>query len=250
MPLKMFLVLMDVTKKFSGFNKAERPSVGLALVFDVSGFTNFFNKPDIQDYITDYINKIIDCVETCIWGGNSFWLEEKPHMEKLRAVPVLRKFLGDGMLYVWENDEKDLFEKSSFKMTLLNRLWSIQKYFDKINNALYEDMPTGDLPRTVKFGIAQGTIYKLLENDGTTDYIGPCINLASRLVKYCPEVNFIASARVKISNDYLKSNGYIRVIASELRSFEKEIIIIEKDDYNAVSNIDKKRLFRELPNKD
>jgi class 3 adenylate cyclase len=234
---------MDLTKKFSGFKNAERPSVGLALVFDISGFTNFFNKPDIQDYITDYINKIIDCVEICIWGGKSFWLEDKQHIDKLKLVPVMRKFLGDGMLYVWENDENDSFSRGNFKMSLLNRLWSVQKYFEEINNSLYDHMPTGDLPVAVKFGVAQGTVYKLTENDGTIDYIGPCINLASRLVKYCPAINFIASTRVKLPIDYLKSNGYMRVIAIELRSFEKEIVIVEMDDYKLVSDYDKKKTF-------
>lgn len=118
--------------------------------------------------------------------------------------------------------------------------------FQKINRKLNEHIPVGDLPNTIKFGIAQGTIFKLTEKDGTLDCIGPCINLASRLVKYCPEINFIASARLDLPKDELEKNRYFKIIAKELRSFENEIVIIDKNDFSDVNDNDKERLFKEL----
>lgn len=241
---------VSIDNKFSGFRSAERPSTGLALVFDVSGFTNFFNKPDIQDYITNYINSIIDCVEICIWGGEAFWVDKGDNAREVPPMdikPSLRKFLGDGVLYVWEEDERKLLSKGAVKVSLLNMLWNVQDGMNVINNSIMEYMPIADLPRTIKFGIAQGSIYKLTENSGDIDYIGPCINLASRLVKYCPGLNFMASSRLKIGKEYLDRHGYIKIIAKELRSFEKEIVIIDKDDYERLSPEEKERLFEEIP---
>jgi class 3 adenylate cyclase len=240
---------MNISEKFSGFKSAERPSTGLALVFDISGFTNFFNKPDIQDYITDYINNIIDCVETCIWGGEVFWIEvgsvdrELPPMS---VRPSLRKFLGDGMLYVWENTEEEKLDRIEFNVILLNRLWNIHNNFSKINKLLRDQMPIAELPKQLKFGLAQGTVYKLTENDGSIDYIGPCINLASRLVKYCPNLNIVASSRLNIDKETLLDNNYIKTIAKELRSFESEIVIVDKGDYDKLSDDEKEKLFEDL----
>lgn len=236
---------MEDKIKFTGFTKANNPQLGLALVFDISGFTNFFNKPDLQYYITDYINHIVECIEINIWGGEAYWIPEpSKKISPLPIKPKMRKFLGDGMLYVWENDEKDTISNDDFKIKLLNRLWNLQLYFGNINNRLFEIIPIGDLPLTVKFGIAKGTIYKLTEKDGTHDFIGPCINLASRLVKYCKEINFIASARLDISSNKITENGYFRIIAKELRSFENEIVLIDKKDYNKINKVDQTRLFK------
>lgn len=238
---------MDLNNKFSGFKTADRPSNGLALVFDVSGFTNFFNKPDIQDYITDYVNQIIDCVEICIWGGEAFWLSpDRREVKPLGFKPSLRKFLGDGVLYVWEDDENKNLSKSNFKIALINRLWNLQNSIELINDMILSYMPVADLPTNVKFGLAQGSVYKLTENDDSVDYIGPCINLASRLVKYCAGINFIASTRLRVSKEYISKYNYIRIIAKELRSFEKEIVIIDKNDYERLSDDEKERLFEEL----
>jgi class 3 adenylate cyclase len=218
-------------------------------VFDVSGFTNSFNKPDIQDYITDYINQIIDCVELCIWAGEAFWIEEGNDARELDSMvikPAMRKFLSDGMLYVWEDDEEKSLSKDDVKINLLNALWNIQIRMGKINSKIRDYMPVADLPKAIKFGLAQGSIYKLTENDGSIDYIGPCINLASRLVKYCPDLNFIASSRLKIDKKFIKKYGYIKVVAKALRSFDEEIVIVEKSDYEGLDSNERERLFEDL----
>jgi class 3 adenylate cyclase len=238
---------MDLNAKFPGFKSAERPSVGLALIFDISGFTNFFNKPDIHFYMTDYINSVIDCVETVIWGGTDIWSGDTPEeAPPLIIKPIMRKFLGDGMLYVWEDDESKTLSNSNFKFFLINSLWNLQLNFKKINKGINEYIPIANLPKNIKIGMAQGSIFKLIENDGSVDCIGPCINLASRLVKYCPEINFVASARMNLNKKELAKYGYFKIIAKELKSFEDEIIIVDKKDYDKVNEVDRERLFEEL----
>jgi len=125
-------------------------------------------------------------------------------------------------------------------------LWNLQKNIKKINKKLMEDLPIADLPTAIKLAFAKGTIYKLTETNGTYDYIGPCINLASRLIKYCKEINFIVSARIDLSKKEIQDNGYFRIIAKDLRSFEREIVLIDKNDYEKISAADKKRLFEEI----
>lgn len=242
---------MEIKSKAEGFKSTTRASLGLALIFDISGFTLFFNKPDIHYYMTDYINNIIDAVEVNIWGGEDYYNKEAEgdeysKVEGLKVKPSLRKFLGDGMLYVWEDEENNYLVKEDFKVELINRLWNLQKNFSIVNTKINEKIPVGDLPQKLKFGLAQGSVFKLIEADNSVDYIGPCINLASRLVKYCPEIDFIASARINLSTDKLNENGYIKIIAKELRSFENDIVIVDKNDFKSVSPENSKRLFKEI----
>ena len=237
--------MAEITK-FPGFTASDRPSLGVAMIFDISGFTNFLNKPDIHFYAPRYINHIIECVEACIYGGRDYWTGATDDLSPLPLLPIFRKFLGDGMLYIWENNDENAFANTDIKIDLVNMLWNLQKFFDKVNRKLYTKIPLGDLPPKIKFGIAQGTIYRLTEPDGSQDFIGPCINLASRLVKYCPEINFICSGRLDINDEDLIDFGYLRIFAKELRSFENDQVIIDKNDYAKVSQEDKKRLFKEI----
>jgi hypothetical protein len=92
--------------------------------------------------------------------------DKKEVLTGLTAKPIMTKFLSDGMLYVWEDTTDGVLSKASFKILLCNRLWNIQRSFATINAVLNETIPVGDLPSAVKFGMAQGTICKLLENNG------------------------------------------------------------------------------------
>lgn len=231
--------------KFQGFKDADRPTTGLALIFDISGFTNFFNKPDLQLYITKYINHIIECVEICLYGGTAYWDHSTKYNDP-SIKPSFRKFLGDGMLYIWDNMVTQADENAKLKIVLLNRLWNLQTNLEIINTRLFDQIPIASLPGKIKFGVAQGTVYRLSEADGSQDYIGPCINLASRLVKYCPEINFICSARLNLDKEILEKDGYFKVVAKELRSFENEIVIIDNNDYLRISAEEKARLFKEI----
>lgn len=224
-------------------------SKGLCLIFDISGFTRFSNIPNVNSYLVDYINHVIECVEVNIYGGEDYWNNGDHKTTALQHFPSLSKFLGDGMLYIWEEESNDSFLSTpKFKVELLNRLWNLQKNFVKINEKLCRDinMPVSDLPPLIKFGIAQGDLDTLEDNNGNLDFIGACINLASRLVKYCPKINFIASSTLDLPLETLSHLGYFRIIATSLRNFENQIVIIDTQDYQGLLKKERKRLFKEL----
>jgi class 3 adenylate cyclase len=73
----------------------------VAAVFDLTGFTNFCNQVDAYLAIPRFLNKFLDWFFTSIKEGmteendgtrSTFWME----------LPVLVKFLGDGLLVVWD----------------------------------------------------------------------------------------------------------------------------------------------------
>ena len=103
-------------------------------------------------------------------------------------------------------------------------------------------MPTG-----IRFGVARGTIYELsIAKSVRTEYIGVCINLASRLQKYCAGLNFIASARWNMPSATLKKHRYLKVIATKIKGFPKEIVIVDKNEHQKLEAGIRKDLFSTL----
>lgn len=222
--------------------RSQPPRDGLAVIYDLTDFTRFFTQPDAHRYVPRFLNRIADVITISIEGGESYW--DTP----ARTGPISglklrqRKFLGDGELLIFDIDENDPKGISR----LMNRLWNVQAFFHKILAVAQEELPVAGLPPKIKFGIARGDLYELQEigEPPTSEYIGVSINLASRLVKYCPELSFIASARVELSTRQQHDDGYTRVVASKIRGFPDEIVIVDKTEFNELSEQTRENLFR------
>ena len=238
--------MSESIEKFEGFKPtAERAHNGIALIYDLEGFSRFFNQPDIHEYIPKYLNHVIGAVENAIYGGVNDFIDETDH-KILPFLPEHRKFMGDGSLYVWvQKDIENIFTQK-FIGNLCNRLWNIKKAFGKLNTRITSDVPVFELPQKIRFGIARGTIYELTTDKGDKEYIGFCINLASRLQSYCPSLGFIASARINLENSSLQKNGYVKVVAKKIKGFPKEIVIVDKTEYLGLAPDLKKDLFEEI----
>lgn len=234
--------------KFGGFKAhASRAQNGIAVMFDLEGFSKFFNQPDVHEYIPVYLNKVIDAVETCFFGGELYWEVESKPLLPLHFLPIHRKFLGDGMLYVWSLAGVTDNSSATLVTLLCNRLWNLKNSFDALNRACSEAVPLLDLPPRIRFGVARGTIYELsVEKSSSKEYIGFCINLASRLQAYCGRLGFIASARLSVKESDLAKNEYIKVVATKIKGFPKEIVIVDKDEYADIPPDVKKDLFGDI----
>lgn len=228
--------------------KASGALNGIALVFDLEGFSKFFNQPDVQDYVPSYLNHVFRAVSCCINGGEIFWAqgEEKKSLEPLKLPAPSQKFLGDGALYVWLQPKGQELNVASIR-ALANRLWNLKQAFGKVNKCCHDEVPVADLPPRIRFGLARGTIFELAgEKRGTVEHIGFCINLASRLQKYCPQLGFIASARLGLEAGMLDKHGYKKVIAKAIRGFPKEVVIVDKNEYDSLDEAVRVGLFEEI----
>jgi class 3 adenylate cyclase len=226
---------------------ASSPMNGIAVIYDLAGFSKFFNQPDVHMYVPIYLNYISDFVERAFFGGDAFWVKKKNLLSALSILPVHRKFLGDGALYVWSIPEAGLDSSEDFIGLLCNRLWNIQSNFEDINKSVMDKVPVYELPTHIRFGVSRGSIWELQIGDtGETEYIGICLNLASRLQKYCPGLNFIASARLGVPQQLLDKHGYIRVLATKLKGFPKEIVIVDEQEYTTLEAKVRKDLFDEI----
>ena len=228
--------------------KASRPKHALVVIYDISGFSKFFNQPDVQEYVPRFLNNISEVISVIMFGGDRYWESPKEFVWDTFPAPVHEKFLGDGALYIWLPPGSAKEFPSLFITQLCNSLWNIQNKFKKILRKCAEDIPVYELPQGIRFGLARGTVYELTNRKTRErEYIGFCINLASRLQKYCSQLDFIASARIGIPQETLNRYGYIKVIATKIRGFPKEIVIVDKNEYNKLSEEIRNDLFEPLP---
>lgn len=228
---------------------ASQPQSALALLFDLEGFSQFFSQPDVQDYVPKFLNRIFDCISVCIDGGTAYWKGKESRMPLPGvAKPAHVKFLGDGALYLWNTGEEPGCLDETTKIYLLNRLWNLQSNFGVVLKAARDDVPVADVPRRIRFGFAQGTVYRLgyAGDGGESEYIGYCINLASRLQHYCRELGFIASARLGLPQDVLDENGYIKVVAKKLAGFPREVVVVDKDELKSLPAETRRDLFEDI----
>jgi class 3 adenylate cyclase len=231
-------------ERFAPFRHVEKPHHGLAMIFDLQGFSKFVNQPDVHEFVPRYLNTVIAAVETCIFGGAAYWLKEPKEYQPIFLRPVHRKFMGDGMLYLWSLEHVARSTVPGFATVLCNRLWDLKAGFKKVNQACAE-IPVANFPPQIRFGIARGNVSELTGDDGADkEYLGVCINLASRLQHYCPDIGFIASGRLDLRDQVLERHGYRRVIAKKIKGFPKEVVIVDRHEYEQLDPKMRKALFQ------
>lgn len=227
--------------------QASRAKNGVALIFDLEGFSKFFNQPDVHDYVPKFLNHVLDSMSLVFFGGDFYWEDDCKNQPGLIQTPIHEKFLGDGALYIWTPQSEGESFSNYFITVLVNRLWSLQMRFQEVVKKAADDVPVYDLPQRIRFGLARGTIYELAHRGSKNkEYIGFCINLASRLQKYCPELGFIASARIGLPESLLKKWGYTKVIATQIKGFPKEIVIVDQDEFDQLDGQIKSALFQTI----
>jgi class 3 adenylate cyclase len=190
-----------------------------------------------------FLNTVFGAVETCISGGSTYW-DEDDKLTALKLRAAQRKFMGDGALYILLPPEGESSFSKHTITALCNRLWNLKNGFDEVLKKCADDVPVFDLPPRIRFGIARGSVFELLPSSGeASEYVGFCINLASRLQKYCPTLDFIASARLGIDMASLSQYGYTRVVAKAIRGFPKEIVFVDKEELDEMTKDEKEKLF-------
>jgi hypothetical protein len=225
---------------------ASLPFNSISLLFDLENFSGFFSQPDVHDYISKYLNLIIDAVSLTFEGGEIYWDRDKKGNAVFATAlprPVHTKFLGDGVLYIWRSDE---FTQKQI-IDLVDRVWNLKNSFSVLCERASRLLPVTAFPKRIRFGIASGTVYRLACQNGTADeYIGYSINLVSRLQSYSRDIGFIVSGRLNIPEKTMVNHGYKKCIAKKIRGFPDEIVIIDTHDYNNLDEKTRSGLFAEL----
>ncbi|OAS13956.1 hypothetical protein [Paenibacillus oryzisoli] len=175
-------------------NKVE----SLTAIFDLEGFTNFCNQMEPHLVVPRFLHHFLEWIFKKIASEHIVDLPPRNGKQALYSpLPIYSKFLGDGVLMIWDTDKLQNIEIGNIVVSL------------KIVCESYatEFLPTiskkfVSVPKKLRCGISRGTVVSL--GDGN-DFVGPSINLASRLQKIAPNLTFAFSARGFDSDSFLDS---------------------------------------------
>ena len=223
---------------------ATTPIYGLAVIYDLADFTLFFNQPDAQPFIGQYLNRITGEISTIIAGGKPSW-EGQEALDPLKLSLLQRKFLGDGELLIFELP-KNRDEASQATHELFYRMTMMGLGFRTFTSALEAELPLTNLPKRVRFGAASGVLFELpLLGKGPSEYVGSSINLASRLSKYSRDLTLIYSASLRINLGDLTKNTLRQYVAKSVRGFPDQKVICLVNQVEGLEETERKRLFRD-----
>ena len=243
---KNYLILKN--EKFESFNESvlglglisETSNVMSAIcaIFDLEGFTNFCKQTDPQLSVPVFLSEYLK------WIFNEI-KQETMHKHGLNGyalwhdLPILIKFMGDGLLVIWNTKNIDEIYQRNIIHSMNNiTMKYIKTFLPKIKRMV------SDPPSALRCGISKGNIYSVGNGN---DFVGPCINLASRLQKL-PYLTFSFSARgfniengwkEGVKKDWLSKTFNIRGMANQ------ELIYIKKDEFDKIPE-DEKVIFGEI----
>ncbi len=146
----------------------------LAVIFDLEGFTNFCKQIDPNLVVPEFLNLFLDWIFDSI---KKLTIEEKVDggYAIYSNLPFFSKFMGDGILFIWETEEMD-------EVSICNVIVMLNSICNKYKSAFLpsiSDKITSP-PSKLRCGIARGTVYSVGNGQ---DFVGPCINVAARLQK-------------------------------------------------------------------
>jgi len=231
-------------------NKGDCPSIGIEcndLVriivadFDLEGFTNFFDSASINKNIVvaSYVNSFLG------------WLNYRFDLEKNRLPrPKLSKFLGDGVLYVWEVEEQKI--TPSVQLGLMNFCWNMTRgkyrYEVEFLQQFMKELGKNWIckyPKYLRASLTLGHAVKYVHSNLPVEYVSECINVASRLVKIHPELYFIALSDIYLGRE-AREAGYVkkRIRKESIKGIAKSIAVwIDRDDFESIED---KSIFRDM----
>jgi hypothetical protein len=215
---------------------ASKEVEAIAAVFDLARFTTFCNQVDphlaVPKYLSYFLAWLFGEIRTRLIEGSygnrqQLWAE----------LPFSAKFLGDGVLFLWNT--RGLPENVICK--IVTTLYEIcaayrREFYPSISMAVNKP------PSTLRCGIARGRVFSV---GNGRDYIGHCINNASRLQKLSL-LTFCFPHRGFNIHQYM-NNGYKNVFVKKCVTIrgigENELIWVIKDEFDRLPQ-KTKELFR------
>jgi len=235
----------DDLKKFSpaalgvgNIGARSRQTDVIAVVFDLTGFTRFCDRADTHLVMPKFLKEFLKW----LFGIIKSILEVKRFEEGVRLyskLPFFAKFTGDGVLFLWDKEDMDMDMICNIVIggDLISERYK-SDFVPKIGRHL-----TG-VPEILKCGVALGQVCSV---GNRKDYVGPCINLASKLQKQSNIRFCCSSTGIDLERGMTKSakRHYTTKIVQIWGIGRPEIVIIRKKDFKELLEKEK-RAFKEV----
>jgi hypothetical protein len=213
----------------------------LAAIFDLEGFSSFCYQPDSHLVLPEFMHDFLEWLFSQI--ANHFKEKEEENLVRIwGSLPFSAKFTGDGILFLWDTDY------SGGMPGIGNIAQRLIKISDLYESEFYikKSMSFTQMPKRLRIGIARGQIISL--GDGR-DYVGPCINIASRLQKLSQLKCAILRKGFNPGECFAPSYSqeFVTKIVDIPGISKDELVILRRKDFNELPPKEKEQ-FRELKN--
>lgn len=208
----------------------------ICAIFDLEGFTNFCKQIDPHLSTPIFLSHFLD------WFFQKIKSETKQadHAEGIETwhnLPILTKFLGDGVLVIWDIKDMDSVGQA-------NIIISCKEICRSYANEFFPDIKrkVTEAPSKLRCGIAKGNIFSV---GNANDFVGPCINFASRLQKL-PGTSFAFLDRGFNAEENFRKDEFKLFVMKKIRVRgigDSELVYILKSDYLKMSKEDKKNFL-------
>jgi hypothetical protein len=210
----------------------------LAVIFDLKGFTSFCDQRDPHLEVPEYLNTFLNWLFERI-AEESIRKEEANQLILWSQLPFFAKFLGDGVLFLW--DARNLTPEA--KGNIVVSLYLICNDYEKDFLPKIRRKFTNP-PSKLRCGIAQGQVISIGDE---TDFVGLCINVASRLQKLGDGQFSFAFTKKGLDlersfhEDWHKDFRLIKILIRGVG--KEEFVYVLKKEFNALSKPEKKELL-------
>jgi hypothetical protein len=229
--------------RMQGFESGGGIKSALAAIFDLQGFTIFCSQSDPHLSVPAFIDSFINWLFSEI-GELSIEKKTDTNVYLYNSLPFYAKFLGDGVLFLWEVDYKgvkDFCTKHGYDPDEeiqgdIGNIISV--LFDVCNNYSIKLMPKlarsySRVPQKLRCGVAQGLVCSL---GNGADYVGPCINMAARLQKLGGLGMCVSMRGIDLNLNPSKRLGRLLVPKkATVRGVGEELVYVVKKQYDALS---------------
>ncbi len=209
----------------------------IAVVFDLKGFTDFSRQIDPQLVVPAFLEKFLSWI-FCKIRDIAVKKEFEEGYELWTGFPFFVKFMGDGLLMLWDCTEFSDVEVCNI-IGLMNHI--TEDYSESFLNTIVEDIH--DAPQILRCGIARGKVFSVGE---MKDFVGPCINLAARLQKLSMLTFAFSRRGFDYKNNMNKKYASEFVVKkTEIRGIGNELVVVFKKEFESLPDSEKK-LFSDI----
>lgn len=209
----------------------------LAAFFDLEGFTSFCNQIDPHLVIPEYLDQMLHWLFFRLTGA--FVKEE--HEDQLilwGKFPFFSKFLGDGILFLWDTDG---LGHASLGNIVVNLQRVCRAYVDEFLPEINKNLTK--VPVRLRCGIARGEVIAI---GGGKDFVGSCVNVASRLQKVS-QLSFVFARKGFNPEECFSAIWQSEFIAKSIHISgldHEELVMVLKKEYENLKE-EEKGLFRD-----
>jgi class 3 adenylate cyclase len=213
-------------------------TTAIAAFFDLQGFTGFCKQIEPQLSVPIYLSGFLSWIFAAI-KKETICKELEKGVTVWHALPFFMKFMGDGLLVLWDTSRMSQSAQHNLILSCNNILRQYGRLFFPAMRR-----KVSDVPPLLRCGISKGTVFSVGNGE---DYVGSCINVAARLQKLAA----LQIAFARRGFDPEKQWKGKPVLASwllkkvSIRGIgQNELVYVKKADFEALAAEDQ-RLFKE-----